>query len=143
VARRDLHQRADLFRQCHLQQQIVVDARLDWRGLARHKTTVFFARVLLESAARAIARWTLCWLLIIGVTTAGAYVGTNQLIAGSQPDTTFAQLPLPLSAGLGTPQCAQATRALVAAGEGTAASATPEQQAAYARAARTVLQLCA
>ena len=87
-----------------------------------------------------MARWTFCWLLIIGVTTAAAFAGANAFVAARQPDMAYARLSL--GAGLGSPQCGQAARALVAAGDGTAATATAEQQATYTRAAQTVLQVC-
>ena len=86
-----------------------------------------------------MARWTLCWLLVIGISTAGAYAGTNEFIA-QRPDNAYAMRLL--GAGLGSQFCSQAARDLVAAGDGAVPTASPEQQAAYTRAAGTVLQVC-
>jgi hypothetical protein len=78
-------------------------------------------------------------LLALGVATAGAYVGTNELVARQQDDGYAMRL---LGAQLGSPACSQAVREMVAAGDGTAASASAAQRATYERAARNVLQAC-
>jgi hypothetical protein len=44
---------------------------------------------------------------------------------------------------LGSPECTHATRALVQAGDGAAADASPEQRDAYDHAAQIVLSACA
>jgi hypothetical protein len=86
-----------------------------------------------------MARWTLCWLMAIGVATAGAYMGTNEFIA-QRPDNAYAMRLL--GAGLGSQVCSQAARDLVAAGDGAVPTASAELQATYNRAARSVLQVC-
>jgi hypothetical protein len=86
-----------------------------------------------------VARWTLCWLLVIGIATTGTYFGTNAFVA-RQPDRGYAMRML--GAQPGSPVCSDAARALIAAGDGAAATATPEQQATYNRAARDVVQAC-
>jgi hypothetical protein len=87
-----------------------------------------------------VARWAMCWLLVIGMATAGAYLGTNALVGERHPDDSLAMLPL---GGPGTPVCQRATRAFVDAGDGAQLSAPPELRAAWDRAARGVLQACA
>jgi hypothetical protein len=86
-----------------------------------------------------VARWTLCWLLVISITTAGAYLATNEFIARQQDEGYAMRL---LGARLGSPVCSQAARDLVAAGDGAVPTATLDLQAAYDRAARTVVQAC-
>ena len=87
-----------------------------------------------------MARWALCWLLVIAVATTGMYAATNSLRAASASGPSgYAMLPL---GELGSPTCTRAARDLVAAGDGTHADASTEQRAAYDRAAAAVLAAC-
>jgi hypothetical protein len=76
---------------------------------------------------------------VIGITTAGAYLGTNEFIARRSENVYAMRL---LGAGLGSQLCAQAARDMVAAGDGAAPTASAELQTAYSRAERTVLLVC-
>lgn len=86
-----------------------------------------------------MARWTLCWLLVISIATASAYLGTNEFVARQQDEGYAMRL---LGAQLGSPTCSEAARDLVAAGDGAVPTASPELQATYDRAARNVVQAC-
>jgi len=88
-----------------------------------------------------VARWALCWFLLIAVSTAGMYVGTNQLVTSDATErVSYAMLPL---SELGSRACTSATRGLVAAADGNAPDATPERRDAYQLAAARVLAACA
>jgi hypothetical protein len=90
-----------------------------------------------------MARWLLVWTLFISVATAGSYLGTNAVIGGpASNQDSVGMLPL-ADGGPGTTVCRRAQRAFIDAGAGAEADATPELQAAWARAARGVLQACA
>jgi hypothetical protein len=87
-----------------------------------------------------VARWTVSWLLLIATATAGVYWGTNAVFGVSaRADETYAMQSV---GELGSPTCTLAVRALVDAGEGSAPEATPEQRAAWDRAARDVRRAC-
>jgi hypothetical protein len=86
-----------------------------------------------------VARWTLGWLLVIGIATAGAYLGTNEFVARQQDEGYALRL---VGARLGSPVCSTAARELVAAGDGATTSASAQQRGAYDRAARNVVQAC-
>ena len=95
-----------------------------------------------------MARWALCWLLVIVSSTVGVYAGTNALVGPNRlPATAGEHAFIGLDTGstsseLGSPVCAQAARGLVTAADGAAPDATPQQQAAWDRAAQRVLQAC-
>jgi hypothetical protein len=87
-----------------------------------------------------VARWALGWLLFIACATAASYAWTNSLVAGNAGDEpSYAMLPI---SELGSTACTQATRALVAVGDGADADATPLQRARFDRASRAVLLAC-
>jgi hypothetical protein len=96
----------------------------------------------------AVLRWSLGWLLLIAVATAGAYVGTHTLATAtgtgtdSGTDTAPAMRQLAVDGGPGTPGCTRATRALVDAGDGAVPGASSERRQAYETAARAVLDAC-
>jgi hypothetical protein len=89
-----------------------------------------------------MARWTLCWLLLIVTATAGSYYGTNALVASRGPSLASETLALRPLGTLGTPTCTNAARALVAAGEGSAPDATDQQKAAWDSAVESVREAC-
>jgi hypothetical protein len=88
----------------------------------------------------AVLRWSVGWLMLIAVATAGAYFGTHNLAAAS--DTAPAMRRLAVDGGPGTPGCTRATRALVDAGDGAVPGASGERRQAYETAARAVLDAC-
>ena len=87
----------------------------------------------LKSAA--VARWSICWLLLIATATAGAYWGTNVLVGVRGPvDQTHAMQPL---GELGSTDCARAIavlRTMPSAGSA---------RAAWDHAARNLPESCA
>jgi hypothetical protein len=85
-----------------------------------------------------VARWAICWLLLIVTATAGVYGGTRAMVRPVDQEVAFQPLDK-----LGSPACTRASRALVAAGDGAAANASSEARAEWDRAAHTVLQSCA
>jgi hypothetical protein len=87
-----------------------------------------------------VARWTLCWLLLIASFTTAVYIGTNSLMATNAVERTeYAMLPI---GQLGSAACTRATRTLVAAADGNAADASAAQRDTYQRAAAAVLAAC-
>lgn len=87
-----------------------------------------------------MARWALCWLVVIIVATLATYAGTNALVGSRAFDhAEYAMLPL---GELGSPTCRQASRAMIAAGDGTSANASAEERQAYDHAAAAVLAAC-
>ncbi len=87
-----------------------------------------------------MARWTLCWFLLIVSLTTAAYIGTNSLIAANALERTdYAMLPI---GQLGSATCTRATRSLVAAADGNAADASAAERDTYERAAAAVLAAC-
>jgi hypothetical protein len=78
-----------------------------------------------------VARWTLCWFLLIVSLTIAAYIGTNSLIAANTLERTeYAMLPV---GQLGSATCTRATRSLVAAADGNAANSSTAQRDTYGR----------
>lgn len=87
-----------------------------------------------------MARWALCWLLLIACATVITLSWTNSLVDSTVADrVSYAMLPLD---DLGSATCSSATRSMAAAAAGSAPGATPEQQAAYEKASRAVLLAC-
>ncbi len=77
---------------------------------------------------------------MISVATAGVYWETNTMVTPLSDDDAYAMKVL--GGGLGSPECSQATRLLVAAGDGARTNALPDERRNWASAAHAVLQSC-
>ena len=84
-------------------------------------------------------RFTIGWLFLIAVFTAGMLWAANAYVG--RPDTG-PELAMRVFGGLGSSVCTQATRELVAAGDGSASAASAELKARFERASSTVLEAC-
>ncbi len=87
-----------------------------------------------------MARWALCWILVIMAATSVSYFWSSNLV--SSDTLSQANLAMQPIGELGSPVCTRATRALLAVAAGASADATPQDRQAWERASRAVLLAC-
>jgi hypothetical protein len=84
-----------------------------------------------------VARFAVCWVLMICIATAGAFEGTNALLSPRAGVDGYAMQGL---TGRRLAECANAARLLAAVGANP--NALPDKRRNWDRAARTALAAC-